>query len=77
MADLPQNAAFATPGGSARGDERAFVPDQKLPYSEQWTLGVQHVFHNDYTAEVRYVGTRGVHLDLQDQLNVQSPVTPG
>ena len=26
-------------------------------------------------AEVRYVGTRGVHLDVQTQLNVQSPVT--
>jgi hypothetical protein len=72
---LPQNATFATLAAQ-RAATSAYVPDQKLPYSEQWTLGIQHVFHNDYTAEVRYVGTRGVHLDLQDQLNVQSPVTP-
>lgn len=50
----------------------AFVPDQKLPYAETWTLGVQHVFAKDYTAEVRYVGTRGIHLPTQNQLNVQS-----
>jgi hypothetical protein len=71
---LPANATFSTLA-QQRAATSAFVPDQKLPYSEQWTLGVQHVFHRDYTAEVRYVGTRGVHLDVQDQINVQSPVT--
>jgi Carboxypeptidase regulatory-like domain/TonB dependent receptor len=71
---LPQNATFTTLA-QQRAATAAYVPDQKLPYSEQWTLGVQHVFHHDYTGEVRYVGTRGVHLDVQTQLNVQSPVT--
>jgi hypothetical protein len=50
----------------------AYVPNQKLPYAETWTLGVQHVFAKNYTAEVRYVGTRGVHLPTQNQINVQS-----
>ncbi len=71
---LPQNATFTTLA-QQRAATAAYVPDQKLPYSEQWTLGVQHVFHRDYTAEIRYVGTRGVHLDVQEQLNSQSPVT--
>jgi hypothetical protein len=71
---LPANATFTTLA-QQRAATTAFVPDQKLPYSEQWTLGVQHVFHRDYTAEIRYVGTRGVHLDVQQQINVQSPVT--
>jgi hypothetical protein len=71
---LPQNATFSTLA-QQRAATAAYVPDQKLPYSEQWTLGVQHVFHRDYTAEIRYVGTRGVHLDVQTQINVQSPVT--
>ena len=71
---LPANATFSTLA-QQRAATSAFVPNQELPYSEQWTLGVQHVFHHDYTAEVRYVGTRGVHLDVQTQLNVQSPVT--
>jgi Carboxypeptidase regulatory-like domain/TonB dependent receptor len=71
---LPQNATFTTLA-QQRAATAAYVPDQKLPYSEQWTLGVQHVFHRDYTAEVRYVGTRGVHLDVQEQIDVQTPVT--
>jgi hypothetical protein len=52
----------------------AYVPDQKLPYAETWTMGIQHVFAKDYTAEVRYVGTRGIHLPTQNQLNVQAKV---
>jgi hypothetical protein len=60
-------------------DQRAatasYIPDQKLPYAENWSLGIQHVFHNDYTAEVRYVGTRGIHLATQIQMNVQPVVT--
>lgn len=71
---LPANATFPTLAAQ-RAATTGYVPDQVLPYSEQWTLGVQHVFHHDYTAEVRYVGTRGVHLDVQYQMNVQTPVT--
>jgi len=57
-----------------RAATSAYVPDQKLPYGETWTLGVQHVFAQDYTFEVRYVGTRGIHLPTQNQLNVQPRV---
>jgi hypothetical protein len=53
----------------------AFIPNQKLPYVENWSLGVQHVFHRDYTAEIRYVGNRGIHLPIQDQINIQPKVT--
>jgi hypothetical protein len=59
-----------------RGATAAFVPNQILPYSETYTLGVQHVFASDYTAEIRYVGTHGVHLPAQIQLNRRSLVTP-
>ncbi len=41
------------------------------PESIQWNFGIQHVFAENYTVEVRYLGTRGVHLDVQDQLNRQ------
>jgi hypothetical protein len=54
----------------------AFVPDQKLPYSVNWNFGVQHTFFSKYIAEVRYVGTHGVHLPLQTRLNRASKVTP-
>jgi hypothetical protein len=59
-----------------RAATAAFVPDQKLPYSESYSLGIQHVFGQNYTAEVRYLGTRGIHLPAQDQLNIQHVVTP-
>jgi len=60
-----------------RAATAAFVPvDQKSPKSIDWTLGVQHTFLNDFTVEVRYVGTRGIHLPAQIQLNKQSVVTP-
>ena len=68
------NAIFTDPG-QERTALSAYIPNQILPYSEQWTLGVQHVFAKDYTAEVRYVGTRGVHLDVQSQVNSQDAVT--
>jgi len=59
-----------------RAATSAWLPtNQVLPYAETWSLGVQHVFHNVYTAEVRYVGTRGIHLPTQDQINVQPKVT--
>ena len=52
-----------------------YVPVQKLPYTESWNLGVQHVFANKYTLDVRYVGTRGIRLPVQDRLNKQAQVT--
>jgi hypothetical protein len=60
---------------AARGATSGFIPDQKLPYSETYTLGIQHIFANKYTAEVRYVGTRGIHLPVQQRLNRQAKTT--
>jgi len=51
-------------------------PDQKDPYSINWNLGIQHSFGKNYTAEINYVGTRGVHLSFQDIISLQSSVTP-
>src|SRR5207302_9039636 len=46
--------------------------DQIDPQSITWTLGAQHSFPKNFTAEVRYVGTSGVHLDGQKRLNAGS-----
>jgi len=56
----------------ARLSTGGYIPDQKLPYSETWTLGIQHIFAQKYTLEVRYVGTRGIHLPVQARLNRQA-----
>jgi hypothetical protein len=59
-----------------RAATAAFVPNQQLPYSEEWNLGIQHVFGKSYTVEVRYLGSRGVHLPVQDRINRQAVVGP-
>jgi hypothetical protein len=70
----------ASSGTLSQDDARAltggFIPDQKPPKAIQWNLGAQHVFKEDYTVEVRYMGTRGLNLPIQDRLNVQAVVTP-
>lgn len=50
-------------------------PETKWPYSINWNFGIQHAFGKSYAAEVRYVGTRGVHLDVQSRINRQSLVS--
>jgi Carboxypeptidase regulatory-like domain len=60
-----------------RAATSAYIPNQKLPYSETWSLGIQHAFAKSYTAEVRYLGTRGIHLSTQIQLNKEARVTSG
>jgi len=57
-----------------RAATSAYVPNQKLPYAETYSLSIQRLIGSDYTAEVRYVGTRGIHLTTQTRLNIQSPV---
>lgn len=60
---------------TARAKTASYLPEKtQYPYAESWNLGVQHVF-GPYTAEVRYVGSRGIHLDTQNRLNVDSVVT--
>lgn len=58
-----------------RAATAAFIPNQVVPYAETYTLTVQRTFAKNYTAEIGYVGTRGVHLPTQDQLNIQPRVT--
>ena len=60
----------------ARAATSAFIPDQKLPYAIDWNFGIQHVFAKNYTFEVRYLGTRGVHLPVQQRINRQDTVRP-
>ena len=62
---------------TARADTSAYLPDQvRYPYAESWNLGVQHVFRSNYTLDVRYVGSRGVDLNVQSRLNFVDGVTP-
>ncbi len=65
-----------TPAGLAaqRAATSAFLPNQVTPYAETYTLTVQRTFGSAYTAELGYIGTRGIHLATQDQINIQPRV---
>lgn len=59
----------------ARAVTSAFIPDQQVPYSITYTLSYQREFLKDWGMELRYLGTRGVHLLTQNRINIQSRVT--
>lgn len=74
---IPASALPATlTPTQARAATTGWLPDQKLGYAVNWNFGVQHSFAKDYVVDVRYVGTRGVHLLLQTILNRVAQVTP-
>ena len=72
----PPQLGTSSSAADARALTSAFVPDQKRPYSVNWTFGIHKVFARDYDIEVRYLGTRGVNLPAQTRLNAASVVTP-
>ena len=75
---LPGTAvALPTDPKGALGPIASYTFGGKRPYGLTWTLGVQHVFGKNYTLEVRYTGTRGVHLWNQTRLNVGAQVNAG
>ena len=59
-----------------RAATAAYVPDQVTPYAETWNLQVQRTLTNNTVLTVTYLGTRGIHLETQVQLNKQPKVTP-
>lgn len=61
----------------ARAALSNYVWDQNRPYAINGTIGVQRLLGKDYTLEARYVYTKGVHLYVQDRLNVVSPLSSG
>ena len=74
---LPGNPVpLPTTQAAALGAVSSFTPGGDRPYGLTWDLGVQRIFKKDYVLEVRYVGTRGVHLWNQSRLNIYPLVSP-
>jgi hypothetical protein len=67
---VPSSGITVLDQATARAKTSSFLPNNvKYPYAESWNLGIQHVFKSNYTADVRYVGTRGIDLNVQNILN--------
>jgi len=62
---------------AARAATSAWIDDQEIPYSLTYTGSIQRQFAKDYSLEVRYLGTRGVHLLTQNRINRQNKVGNG
>jgi hypothetical protein len=62
---------------AARAATSAWIPDQQVPYSLSWSLTYQREIHKDYALEIRYLGSRGIHLATQGRINIEPTVTSG
>jgi hypothetical protein len=71
---LPKITPITDPA-TARSVTGSWIPDQKIPYSITYTLSYQREITNNTAIELRYLGTRGVHLLTQNRINRQSRVT--
>jgi hypothetical protein len=72
---LPPTASANLTVAQAKAATSAYLPNQVVPYAETYNLTIQRTIGSAWTAEVGYIGTRGIHLPTQIQLNVQVPVT--
>ena len=67
--------APAVVGSSASIQAAAIDPRQGTPYSPQWSLNVQRELAPKTVLEVGYLGTGGVHLEQNVQVNNSMPGT--
>jgi hypothetical protein len=76
---IPPNVlpGATTDPAAARAATSAWIPDQQVPYSLSWGLTYQREFHKNYALEVRYLGSRGVHLPTQNRINIGDRVFDG
>jgi hypothetical protein len=72
---LPNAPTGTLTPDQARAATSSWLPNQQVGYAINWSLGVQRQLRKDTTFEVRYVGTKGVHLLFQTQLNRAAVVT--
>ncbi|HJQ31240.1 MAG TPA: carboxypeptidase-like regulatory domain-containing protein [Pyrinomonadaceae bacterium] len=75
---IPNVLAPATSSAAAaRAATGTFIDDQEVPYSLTWTGSVQRQFLQNWSLELRYLGTRGIHLLTQNRINMQNKVGGG
>ncbi len=79
---LLPNIAQLTSGNFAPGNYfgpyafGAYAGSNKLPYSENWTFGLQYEPVNNLLLDIAYVGNRGVHQVLPIPFNQPGIATP-
>jgi hypothetical protein len=77
LGGLPQTYIPPTGQAGARALTTAYIDDTVMPKILTWSLGVQRELARNTTVEVRYVGTRGLSLPVQDRRNFHSGFDAG
>jgi len=62
---------------TCRSSTGSLIVPTVQPKIMNWTLGIQHQLGSSSSIEVRYLGTRGLSLPIQAQLNTQTGFTAG
>jgi hypothetical protein len=65
----PVDPALFNDPATARALTGSYIFDTITPYTISWSLSYQREFWKDWSVELRYLGTRGVHLYVQSRLN--------
>jgi len=66
---VPQGLTYCNAAANALCSIAAVDPNLKNPYVINWNLGVQHVFANDFSLDISYVGNHGTLLTGQRDIN--------
>ena len=77
LGGLPQTYIPPTGQAGARALTTAYIDDTVMPKILTWSLGIQHEVYRNATIEVRYLGTRGLSLPVQDRRNFHSGFDAG
>ena len=73
----PNSVPSSLTAAQARVASSSYLPAlQKQGEAISYNLGYQKVFRKNYTVEVRYLGTKGIHLLYQNQINRNALITP-
>lgn len=49
---------------AVRSNVTSFYGQQKLPYNMQWNAGIEQAIYHKFTVELKYIGSRGVHIPM-------------
>jgi len=71
LADGGLPSVYLAPAGqaAARALTTSYIDDTVMPKILTWSFGVQRELHRNGVLEVRYLGTRGLELPVQDRRN--------
>ncbi len=66
-------SSLPTGGTAAAANIFFFAPDYVSPYTQQWSLGVEHQLFKDMSVTISYLGVKGTHLQRTRDINFLPP----